>query len=119
MKNKNFKVVWFYDEVYKQNILFCIGDAEQTIKYIKESYNIKVTISHEKNAGKCWEIPSYGIIIWLDKFSKTPKNIAILAHECLHASLFILNDKIDYTSSHSEALNYHVEFIIRKFLEEY
>ncbi len=117
MKNK-IKSVWFYDEVYKGNILFVIGDKDEFKKYIHNEYKIELDVDG-RHTGRCYDIPGYGIIIWMRNFNRSPKYYGVLVHEIIHATFFILENKFIPTADNSEPFNYHCEFLMRKFLEIY
>lgn len=115
----NIKSIYFYDEVYAQNILFCVGTQEATKKYIKKCYDLDLDFKGDEG-GKCFGVRGYGIIIWMPMFKKDPIYLGILAHEILHAVLFIFDIagvKVD--ADNSEPTAYLMESYTRRFLEKF
>jgi hypothetical protein len=112
------KVVWFYDEIYRENILFIIGSkGKKIIKYCKKRINVDLP-DWRDCGGRCYEITDYGIIIYLQKFDYSPKRFGALTHEIVHGASFILNSRgVKHDSDNNEALTYYTEFLTRKFLE--
>jgi hypothetical protein len=60
-----------------------------------------------------------GSVIFLTKWEPTPEMHAILAHECLHATRDVLNDRgVREKRKHEEATTYLLGYIIEKCLEK-
>ena len=119
MKKYKNKSIWFYDEVYKENILFLFGDFDDSIKYAKEQSDIILTTeSRILCAGRTWDVKNYGIVIWCAKEPVCPKYKAVLAHEILHGALYTMENKgVIINADNSEPITYYVEFLTRKVYE--
>lgn len=113
---KKLTSVWFYDEMYKQNLLFLIGLPDEAVKYIKKQYNIDIEFSGFE-AGKCFDIKHYGLIIWLESFIGKPKEYGVLLHEIFHAALFTMDNIKQEVTAENEVVAYYGEYLMRKFLE--
>ena len=116
------KTISFYDEVYKQNILFCIGDSEKTKKYVYKNAKIKIEFDG-KDGGLTFDCTESrkGIIIWLISFNRKPEDFGYLIHEILHCTFFTMANKgIKLKDDDfNESFTYYSEFLMRKFLELY
>jgi hypothetical protein len=120
-KQQKLKTIWFYDEVYKRNILFCIGDANQTLKYLHKQYNIDVDFSGNE-AAKTFDYMNegYGVIIWLESFNNSPETWGYLVHELSHATMYILAHAGIVTEViEDEPFAYYMEFLTRRFVAEH
>jgi hypothetical protein len=121
MMNTNFKTVNFYDDVYKQNILFCIGDYERSKKCICKWINDDMEF--DWNYGGLtfdYTYISKGMIVWLCEFSYKPNDFGYLSHEIAHVTFLTMrNCGIKFCKrSYNEAYTYYIEFLTRRFLEE-
>jgi len=130
---KTLKHKHWYDEIYDVHYVFLLNiskdsqvneilkkNYKHTYKYYKEQKN-NHNVSIENSSGK--NIQSrYRQIILVRKMKKYDHAIwyGILAHECLHAMLYIFNDrgvKNDGTG-YNEHFTYYLESLIRKSLEK-
>jgi hypothetical protein len=117
---KKLKTVWFYESVYRQNILFIIGGTgKEVTEYCKKQVDVDLPKWHECG-GRTYDVNNYGIIIYLQKFDRTPLRYGCLVHEIGHAADYIL-DKAGwiYLPGNNEPFTYLCEFLTRKFLELY
>lgn len=112
------KAIWFYDEVYKSNILFVIGPQAEASEYAKKQYNINLEFVGTEG-GRTFEVPSFGVIIWMPHFKRTSKDFGVLTHEIIHASLYTMDGKLNIDAENCEPFNYHCEWMMRKFLQLY
>ena len=117
-----YQVVHIFDEVYRTNIYYlpksnCLVLSDFTKRQFgaeeeeKSGYDGR-TLGYRKDG-----VVSY--VIAMAETNKTPKRLSQLAHECLHASLYILEDHgVQYDGDNSEQLTYHVQWLFRKCLEK-
>ena len=108
---ESIKPMWNYCELYKMNFYFHLEWKEdEMIKYTAEHYDHKTEFNC---AGKCMFIVKKsgvtGIVIWI----KSKKDIAALAHECVHAANWTLEDRgIDIRDSQAETIAFLVEYLM-------
>lgn len=112
---------WFYDPVYEANIHF-IWDAEQgtLTKYTKEIFNTDVDEGRVA-FGRCVRIEHsdgrQSIIIAISK-SQGVAFFQALAHECLHATFYILiNAGMKLSDDSDEAYCYLHDSIVKRCLD--
>ena len=102
MKKPKFILINY--QIYPFDVLVCIGATyEQVIKEITGKYKYQLSEKEKdklymKGTGRTVMLKSGQTILRLDKLDKTPKSIAILAHETFHAVCFLCN-KIGMKSS--------------------
>lgn len=116
-----FKVGHIYDEIYKKNIYFIPNGNNRALKeFIRIQFN-GIYDEDRDFAGRTSNYFYNGLdyyIITLKKLNNKPKSLSYLAHECLHVSLYILdNCGVDYDGDNCEQLNYHFEWLFKKCLE--
>ena len=116
-----YKVGHIFDEIYRTNVYF-IPKAD--IPIIKDFVKIQFDSEYD-------ESPRFGgrtlgfnngenldYIIAMKDFKKSTVSLSSLAHECLHVSLFVLDDHdVKYDGDNCEQLNYHLQWLFRKCLE--
>jgi hypothetical protein len=119
---KNYSI-WFYDEVYRANWLFFIGDRDNFFDFLEKNYEDKINLEEIRetwsDAGcHTWDIINFGIVIWMPKFTLTPTWLGVLMHEIIHGVIFVFDHKpINITTENHEHFTYYAESIIRRFLE--
>ncbi len=113
---KKLRTVWFYDEVYRTNYMFLVGDCNQAVKYVKKNHKTTLAIGDQAE-GKIWDCPGYGYYIWMRIFNYNPRYLGTLMHEITHAVLWELERAGIKPHAENEPFTYYAEFIMRKFLE--
>jgi len=116
-----YKVGHIFDEIYRTNIYFI---PKANIPIIKDFVKIQFDSDYEESPrfdGRTLGFSNgktIDYIIAMRDFNKGIVNLSSLTHECLHVSLFILDDHgVDYNGENSEQLNYHLQWLFRKCLE--
>jgi len=80
------------------DVICVVGNYENAVKYsawkFEDDFVIELGESSNKNykpRGKCFFRAGYVPVIWMPQRPKTPREIATLAHECLHAVFHLLD----------------------------
>jgi hypothetical protein len=118
--NKPLKIIRLFDEIYYKNLIFLVGDIKEAEKFINRKF--KTSFKFEPCAGKSIDFlkSRQTIIIYLEKYKETPDSISILAHECLHAGIFVMEYiGMETNDKNSEALCYLVDSLVRRFLKQF
>lgn len=117
------KVFKVYDEVYCREFRLLIGTVDEACRYLKRlewgDKRIREFRKASKQADGLCSIGETGAIaVWMPEFSGTPAEISVLAHELMHAYMFVaekLNLKIKGGTNHE--MIYYVGMLLRRFLE--
>ena len=125
------KVKYIPVDIYKRCIYVFIGTLEELRTWIKKEYcdsseedfvSMVMSLKEEEvgMASFNWETNNGTGVILLPEYPESPKEIAALTHELLHATFFILDMcHVDYNSSGSnEAFTYLMEYLTRNGLEK-
>lgn len=115
-KPKSTKPVYYHCSTFNINFYFHIGwSVEDFAAYAKKSYNY--VRNSEYGDGTCLPLGDKGsdhstaYAIWI----RNKNAHSILAHECLHAALFIFDDiGVKYDGDNSEALCYLLDSLMRE-----
>ena len=120
-------------DIYKRGIHVFVGTVEEFGKWMP-SYFYDETEKHYVSSVQWWiDNGKYGDasfhyseecgegVILIPQFPKTPKQIAALSHECLHATFFIMDESgVAYRSdTNNEAFTYLLEHLMRNALEDW
>ena len=118
-------------DIFKRGIGVFIGTLEQFKKWVSIDYTsddekafIEMILNLEENdvgiASFNYDYKNGNGIVLLPKFPKTPKEIAALAHEMMHATFFIMDFcQVDYNkNTNNETFTYVHEHLMRNALEE-
>lgn len=115
-------------ELYKRDITVFIGSHEEFKEWIKkcdfpETWNTIITkiLKSDDNAeASYWynDIDGNGIIE-LHYHPKSPKEVAVAAHECLHATIKVLSfvGIPCFENEANEAYTYFLEYILQQVLD--
>lgn len=109
-------------------LIFAMGgtpeDAEKLTESMFESRNDQITNNTETIAGEIGAFHYFegfkGGTLWIESMPKTPKTIAVLAHEVTHASNHILGTSgvvIDSVNMNDEPQAYLVQYLMSDFLD--
>ena len=115
---KRNRCIHIYDEFCRRNFFVYYGTTEKfLVESVKE--NLGIDIEKPNSGGRCLLVEHgngyESIVIWT--FKKKP---CLLAHEAIHAARFIFDlVGIKDNGSHDETLNYYVEMLVRKTLDEF
>lgn len=118
MKTKTFRV-----PIY--NVRLCVVVADTTAvelnKFLKKKFGAVLHADEVDGADGSCNILDDDVVIWLRRFSpRKPSDMGVLAHECLHATDFILwRAGISMTHSSEEAFNYLLGWMVEKILGWY
>lgn len=114
-------------DVYKRGITIYIGTKESLLEFVRKAYSennklIEEVKEHIKGDAEATTYLEEGgqSLIWVPKFPKNPKQIAIMAHEILHAT-FVLMDYVgaEYRyNGPNEPYTYLFEYFLSKALNE-
>ena len=118
-----------YIDIYKRNVFIFIGTHRDFKRWVEDEFkddedydnfiNYVITQESKNPDGTFWYNPGIGEgIIELRKFPKAPTEIAVAAHECLHAVFHMLDFcGVEYNiNSSGESHTYMLEFILRELL---
>lgn len=116
--------------IFKRGIMIYIGNHNTFVRFVKEyfkddsSYEDLVNFIRDSNydnpAASCWFNRNTGeAIIELKRFPKTPSEIAIATHECLHAVIHVLYFcGVDFVpDGNNETYTYLLEHLVKNLLE--
>jgi hypothetical protein len=111
------KKIWLYDEVFKQNYLFLIGDRITAEKFLNKNYSESFNVK-ESNDAKIFRLETGGIIMWIPRVNNKPRTLAVLSHELAHAVSYCFDfHGIKLDPQNDEPFSYYLEYLTRKFLE--
>lgn len=110
--------------VYGVPVIIFIGELEEFIEYQRkkfkrynisiDNYNYSLGLTEPLQNTKTNELI---ILIWMPNYKHTIRDLATLSHECLHASLFILESReIKFDYKNDEILTYLHTFILEEAL---
>lgn len=121
------KVKYIPCDIYKRGIHVFIGSPEELIIWSNKTYNED---EDDKDFNYSLEHCSYGLadfhygngyaVVRLPKFPRQPMEIAYMAHELLHATMWMLwycGVELENTRSNNEAYTYLMEHLVRNTLE--
>ena len=105
-----------YSETYRQNIYYVACSPKEYIKLIQHEFNCVPDVSAKKQGAKFEVYIKKDVeicVIWItDK-----KRLDFLAHECMHATHYILaNRGLWLTDSSEEAYAYLMQWIVSNIL---
>ena len=119
-------------DIYKRGIYVFVGSIQEFAEWIKETFTDDDEKSFAKGTlqwiedGNCGAASFHysnemgGGVILIPSLPEIPKDIASLAHECLHATFFIMDYcGVSYhQDSPNEPFTYLLEHLMRNALEE-
>ncbi len=120
---------WKYirNDTYRRGIVVFMGSVEDCVRFLentsyKNDEELIEWIKGLKQRGAqatCCGVSDGQCIIYLPKFPVTPREVAILGHEILHATFSILSHcGVEYSEESEEAYTYLYEFLLSKALTE-
>lgn len=117
MKAKRHTPKFVYDEVYLDNYYISYGvPFKDYIAAIKRLLGVERAIERVTDGRfMVFEKDDGGQILWIWTSKRNP---IVLAHECLHAITYVLEDKLPLTVETSEAYCYLLQMLMRKALEK-
>lgn len=105
----------FLDPVYRVKYeVFLKYKQEDVVAAIEKSFNIRIEVSPEAMGWTLFDGASKTVFIWCDDNKFNARNVAILAHECIHAK----NEVFDYhgltrkEGENDEAEAYYFDYIL-------
>lgn len=115
---------WFYDQMYRNNVrlIWNVNDS-QIVEFVRQFYGEDVSDAvYDDKATMRTVLTRSGVpIIGIRSWHDDAENIALLAHECVHASGFILQQHgIEYDNREmaaNEPHAYHIQFVFQKCLQ--
>jgi hypothetical protein len=120
---KGYWVHWWFDKVFRVNfyLLFKASD-EQTEEWLKKQ-KIDVTVSWGGCGARAIRVTlpegrGAGVVLQFPEWSPKPYYLAAVAHECIHASNWVFEDrgaKLD--PDNDEAFCYYHMYLMREVLE--
>lgn len=118
------KPYFVYCEIYRANIYFCPGfsreEIRDTVKEITGDDRDR-DFSHLNGFTLVADGPkTEGIFVWVDSGEYSPKIAAVIAHEALHVTNYILHcTGVGVTLENDEAQAYLLGWITKKLTEFY
>ena len=122
------KVKYIGCDIYKRGIDVFIGTPKELQKWSKKHFNED---KGDEEFNRSLEECSYGAgdfhygngyaVVRIPKFPKTPKEVAVLVHELLHATSWLLwysGIEFDNDNINNEAYTYLLEHLTRNALEK-
>lgn len=104
-----------FDEIFLNNYWISYGVPFKDIVAAWQREGITVGLERETD-GRCLEFDSkkgkHVIWIWTRR-----RNLSHLAHECLHAAIWTLDNKMKLAPDNEEAYCYLMEMLMRKAIE--
>jgi hypothetical protein len=116
------KEIEIYMGLFDFNITCVIGDFDQTLKYVAWKFEDEELDGNEINKGyeprgKCFMRRGYVPIMWLPKRPTKPRELATLAHEAIHAALFMFDwASVPQGADTEEVLGHTVGHIVNEIL---
>lgn len=107
-------------DIYNRDVLVHTGNLKPLRKYLrkfigKETIREVMDMLSRSSLGKTVEIENSGLIVYIPKYSDTPKCRAVLVHELFHVSYMILKKAgIDCTDYSDEAYAYLLQFLTER-----
>ena len=88
VKMKEFKVNM---GLFDYDVIFLIGDHEKAVERVNKAHGYEYPEPDFEPRGRCFYKKGRIPFVWLPKVPKTPREIATLSHECLHAVWHVLD----------------------------
>lgn len=116
------KEIEIYMGMFDFRIICVIGDFDETLKYVAwkfedEEMDGDVINKGYEPRGKCFMRRGYVPVIWLPKWPIKPRELATLAHEAIHAALFMFDwASVPQGVDTEEVLGHAVAHIVNKIL---
>lgn len=110
--------------VFDFDILCVIGDYKNLGKYIQWKFEDKTFDPKDFDLGyecrgKCCFKRGYVPVIWIPKFPNKPREYATLAHECLHAVMYMFEwANIPSNRSTEEVITHSMAHVINEILSK-
>lgn len=99
------------------------GNLQPLSKRLSKRYGVKIELQNmpPEAGGFCQAIQlkeGLVIVISLEKFKNNPESKGFLAHECFHATEYVLEERdIKYCKETSEVWAYHIQMLVEKLSE--
>lgn len=120
-KKRKHYIGWFYDEIYRANIhIIWPVSQSQLNEYSKKQFDIEIDDQGDFGGRTVLlnKDDIVAIILAMPDLLKTPEWYSRLAHECLHLTSFVLEERNLYFNKDSdEAWAYYLESSMRRILE--
>lgn len=122
IKNKAFT---YYSTQWNAKTVLFVGDYKNMLEYLRKKFNYSGNDTENKNfAAESFTIVNddnvkVAYVIWLPEFSFTTNEYVSLAHEVLHITTHILDDRnVYYQDSAKEVLNYSFDDFYGQYLKK-
>jgi hypothetical protein len=117
------KIVEVFCDVYGATCFLFVGSKKKFDKFCQKEFNMTITGKDTANGSMSHLATPKGqevFIIWMDEFKPNdPINIGLLAHECTHVTLELMDDRgIPVSLENEEVIAYLTQFFLTKFLEK-
>lgn len=101
-------------------IVFAIGKIDHLQEYVAFKFECdKEDVEVKDNVyGYCFHTDGYCPIVWLPRYPISDRELATLAHECFHASMYVarhLNLPVDKYSE--EVIAHCIRYLMQSFLK--
>lgn len=116
----------FADPVYRRRVYLFVGDRRALIDYIEGAYGKSKAKGVAKDCiGLSFQVksphPDYPQVeskvyfVWLVAWAGTPREHALLCHECIHVTAKVFDDLgVDWNDE--EAVCYYTDAMVEQFL---
>lgn len=115
LQSMKFKSRKIWIDLYKANVIFCCGDADEYQKFLKRRYKTEVPdteYTEGRTSIRYANNKDCEYIMWIKDKDKFP----VIAHESFHLTIFILHDRgIGVTVETDETHAYLQEYLVREF----
>ena len=86
---------------FEYGVTVCIGDYKEFSKYIKRKTGKTTDSGPYGSLGQCAHVKDWCPFIWIPRKPKTAREVGTLAHEAVHAGLWLL----DWVGANAEVGN--------------
>lgn len=102
--------------IYGTIITLVVSDDKEFKEYMLDKCSVECNV--KGNCGNFFGNPRYGGIVWMPSFKhESIENIATLAHECIHASTYVLDHNgMQVSFDNDEAIAYLMNYYLEYFL---
>lgn len=112
--------------LFDYSVVFITGDHAKAMEYCAWLFGDKELIEFEKSTslaypsrGQCLWQNGYVPVVWLPALPRTPRELATLSHECIHAIRHMFNwAGIPTDESTEEVYAHSVAHLITSYLEK-
>ncbi len=101
-----------------QDVIVAIGKRESVQEYMRFKFECNNDFDAKDSYGRCYFSEGYAPIVWIPNYPRTPRQHGTLAHECIHASLFISRKiGIGIERNSEEFLAHAVSYLVTSILK--